>query len=411
MSPFFRGSVRPTKKHPKPWSLNPRLNPDLAKDGPRMSILGLPSTETDVILPVFNSVYGRSSLKEPVAISLNGARDFHTHKAIPEEVDDLPQQSTEAAISETAGVAGRDLSRVDAPAAETPQPVTTTAAETTETVDEPPSAPQPVEEDSPEETIKPAPAEPAPLSQDLSASDDRPLPAAASSSPIVDSTPEESAEPIEVRHQPDKGDAGRESAGAEGKRELFAGSLPAETLPAIDEEAPAAVAAAEEEEPIAVPEAVDPGVSGLESIEEVPEAETPAAAAAADPFGAAKASVGEESSEGVVEKPAVSQLPAAATDEISEVAPEVDAPEPLAPDEEAAEAPVVPRQSVLAAPVAATDEGEAPVTSGTRSSFTGSVSGSVATNEEPLVTDEQLEVSDEFKPGVKMYQMESSQRA
>lgn len=461
MSPFFRGSVRPTKKHPKPWSLNPRLNPDLAKDGPRMSILGLPSTETDVTLPVFNSVYGRSSLKEPVTISLKGVHEDHARQTIPEEAaDELPQQTTETPVAETAGVAEEEPSKVDAPAAETSQLVATssTAAETAKS----PSDPQPVQEESTKAIIPPEPAETAetePLPEDRSL-------LAASSSPVVsevvaaadNGAPEEPSQlPAEGEDQPDEASAGQESEGAEAKRELFAGALSAESLPAIDEEDPAAAAAAEaeEDEPVAVPEVTDLGVStvsGLESIEEVPEAETPAAAE--DPSGAVEAPVEETSDEtpeaseqeikhlpaeavaeaetpeaeaspteetsGVVEEPAVSQAPA--DDEVLEVAsetaaPEATAPEPLVPEQEAAEAPVIPRHSVPTASVAAataTDEdvgGAAPVsTGGTRSSFTGSVSGSVATNEEPLVTDEQLEVSDEFRPGVKMYQMESSQR-
>lgn len=68
MSPFFRGSVRPAKKHPRAWSTNPRLNPDMlgkqqqetgtgTAATPRFSILGLPSQPTDVLLPVFNGVY------------------------------------------------------------------------------------------------------------------------------------------------------------------------------------------------------------------------------------------------------------------------------------------------------------------------------------------------------------------
>ncbi|PSR94000.1 hypothetical protein BD289DRAFT_451561 [Coniella lustricola] len=62
MSPFFRGSVRPAKKHPRAWSTNPRLNPDLNKEEPaRLSILGLPSQPTDVLLPVFNGVYYKPS--------------------------------------------------------------------------------------------------------------------------------------------------------------------------------------------------------------------------------------------------------------------------------------------------------------------------------------------------------------
>lgn len=74
MSPFFRGSVRPPRKHPRPWSLNPRLNPDIAKDGvvaregntatagapaaiPRASIYGVGAHTEEITLPVHNGVY------------------------------------------------------------------------------------------------------------------------------------------------------------------------------------------------------------------------------------------------------------------------------------------------------------------------------------------------------------------
>lgn len=74
MSPFFRGSVRPARKHPRPWSLNPRLNPDIAKDGVaaragnaaaagapttilRASIYGVGANTEAITLPVHNGVY------------------------------------------------------------------------------------------------------------------------------------------------------------------------------------------------------------------------------------------------------------------------------------------------------------------------------------------------------------------
>lgn len=74
MSPFFHGSVRPPRKHPKPWSLNPRLNPDIAKEGaagapdgangttrrpivPRASTYGLGANKEAITLPVHNGVY------------------------------------------------------------------------------------------------------------------------------------------------------------------------------------------------------------------------------------------------------------------------------------------------------------------------------------------------------------------
>ena len=58
MSPFFRGGVRPLRRHPRPWSMNPRLNPDIAKDDGHIDEKGIVET-TEVRLPVTNSLYGR----------------------------------------------------------------------------------------------------------------------------------------------------------------------------------------------------------------------------------------------------------------------------------------------------------------------------------------------------------------
>ena len=57
MSPFFRGSVRPPRRHPRPWSMNPRLNPDIVMDG--TSEKDHPSQTAEIGLPVTNSIYGR----------------------------------------------------------------------------------------------------------------------------------------------------------------------------------------------------------------------------------------------------------------------------------------------------------------------------------------------------------------
>lgn len=90
MSPFFHGGVRPVKKYPRPWSLNPRLNPDLNKGDARMSILGLPSFETGINLPVFNGVYPKpgkdelSDVDEAVIVSSNRDSDLNDENATPE---------------------------------------------------------------------------------------------------------------------------------------------------------------------------------------------------------------------------------------------------------------------------------------------------------------------------------------
>ncbi|KAI3400792.1 hypothetical protein diail_2001 [Diaporthe ilicicola] len=65
MSPFFRGGVRPLRRHPRPWSMNPRLNPDLAKDDAHIDEKGILET-AEVRLPVTNSLYGRPSEFVPV---------------------------------------------------------------------------------------------------------------------------------------------------------------------------------------------------------------------------------------------------------------------------------------------------------------------------------------------------------
>lgn len=61
MSPFFRGSVRPQRRHPRPWSMNPRLNPDLlTTDGhPNERELNLAEPAGIITLPVTNSIYGK----------------------------------------------------------------------------------------------------------------------------------------------------------------------------------------------------------------------------------------------------------------------------------------------------------------------------------------------------------------
>lgn len=98
MSPFFHGSVRPVKRYPRPWSLNPRLNPDLDKgSSTRMSILGLPSFETGTNLPVFNGLYPKpsrpelSKIDEAVVVSLSGdSRAEPTEKQPHDDEHDVP---------------------------------------------------------------------------------------------------------------------------------------------------------------------------------------------------------------------------------------------------------------------------------------------------------------------------------
>ncbi|KAJ4419943.1 hypothetical protein N0V82_004657 [Gnomoniopsis sp. IMI 355080] len=90
MSPFFHGGVRPVKKYARPWSMNPRLNPELNKGDARISILGLPSFETGINLPVFNGVYPKpgkdelSGVDEAVIVSSNRDSDLNDENANPE---------------------------------------------------------------------------------------------------------------------------------------------------------------------------------------------------------------------------------------------------------------------------------------------------------------------------------------
>ncbi|KAJ4386074.1 hypothetical protein N0V93_008966 [Gnomoniopsis smithogilvyi] len=114
MSPFFHGAVRPVKKYPRPWSLNPRLNPDLNKGNARMSILGLPSFETGIDLPVFNGLYPKPSrdeltkVDEAVVVSSNGDLDSESTKEQPHEAG-VPIAQTAEPIS-----VARTLNRANA---------------------------------------------------------------------------------------------------------------------------------------------------------------------------------------------------------------------------------------------------------------------------------------------------------
>ncbi|ROW13608.1 hypothetical protein VPNG_04621 [Cytospora leucostoma] len=58
MSPFFRGGVRPPLRHPRPWSMNPRLNPDLKTDNTNEKGTFI-DDETEIRLPVTNNIYGK----------------------------------------------------------------------------------------------------------------------------------------------------------------------------------------------------------------------------------------------------------------------------------------------------------------------------------------------------------------
>lgn len=501
MSPFFRGNVRPAKKHPRTWSLNPRLNPDLevlGKDNTRLSILGLPTQETDVTLPVFNNVYTKPSLddlKEPVVYTVNG--DSH-----PEPI---PEETT------TEEVHGPATAETDRPApvpavAETthvPEPIDSAALSTIDThanerqpadastearhVEGEPAVEAPVPENV-KATISPKSAEPVPVSTTPANVENWPLPAAlpttngligkGSSEDTFDESagpdtitaddtvpPAETAEVKSVQtdavpaeesalaaetephrdvveapsSDPVGSAAGYESAEAEVTHEMFAGAghveeHPVEHLATIDEEVPAA----ESEEPVVSrPEPVEAheeyALSGLEVIKEEEPAtggteplstgEDPATLRhdeKSEPWANNNSNNTPEIAEGSAPAQAIfhgeeptaaeEQGAAAATprtpavDEMPSVTEDTaDNEQASAQDESAAEGPSIPRHSEAEQPPA----GEYTTRSNRDSVAISSVESSVGMNEEPLVTDEQLEVSDEFKPGVRMYSVET----
>ncbi|ROW10589.1 hypothetical protein VMCG_01788 [Cytospora schulzeri] len=86
MSPFFRGSVRPPRRHPRPWSMNPRLNPDLVMDDANEKENLVEPAE--VRLPVTNSIYGKpiESTAVPDLPATNGRHTTggETQAAVPE---------------------------------------------------------------------------------------------------------------------------------------------------------------------------------------------------------------------------------------------------------------------------------------------------------------------------------------
>lgn len=97
------------KKYARPWSLNPRLNPELSKGNARMSILGLPSFETGIQTPVFNGVYPKpsrddlSNVDEAVVVSSNDHLDSELVKEEPRDIDtEGPVGQPDATINATA---------------------------------------------------------------------------------------------------------------------------------------------------------------------------------------------------------------------------------------------------------------------------------------------------------------------
>lgn len=331
MSPFFRGSVRPSKRHPRPWSLNPRLNPDLGKDDARTSILGLPAQQTDVTLPVFNGVYTKPApaaatawfetttiIKDASVVSLR--EDDFSPLAAPAEI------TRGAALLPPPQETDEDEDEVAAADAEP-----TTPAEEHEAVT-PPSA----EEDA----AWPLPAGPPPAAvEDARATPDPASPPAHVSSPLSWPLP---------RASPESGP--RTPGGDEGDE----GNLGTEAAIAT----PPSPLAGEE------PAGAHEDVSGEEAAAEHEDASSALEAAPAPPAFLH----GELASPGA--EPADFYTPFETADT---------------------------RARMLGAHLGP---------AGVEGSASTPASGSVA--DERLMSEEQLEVSDEFKPGVKMNPVESS---
>lgn len=485
MSPFFRGSVRPVKKHPRPWSTNPRLNPDLGKDNTHLSILGLPIQETDVTLPVFNNIYRRPSLddiRKPVVDAPNG---YSRPEPITEET--TSEEVHEAVIGET------DRPAPVAALAETtdsPEPVGHAAPSTTNTdasqtepavvasseahdVEREPAVDVPAQENV-KDTIssEPLPSSTAsatlenwPFQADITttngfigkdSSEDRFVERAGPETTTADETvpvvetaeTAENAEtepvgtdavPAEVSSVETETEQHHDGAEAPSSDVVSSAagyesapqSLPTETLATISEEAPAA----ENEGPEASTEHVEArekyALSGLEVIkeEDPPVATEEAAASGTEPVAAEDPAHRDEKPENPADHsaPESAQSPASiqtktslrgdtppATEELRAATPRTPAVDHMPTvaedtaedepehDQSPGDTPSIPRHSQVAPPA-----GEYTTRSNRDSIAVSSVEGSVGMNEEPLVTDEQLEVSDEFKPGMRMYPVEA----
>lgn len=345
MSPFFRGSVRPSKRHPRPWSLNPRLNPDLGKDDARTSILGLPAQQTDVTLPVFNGVYTKPApawfetttiIKDASVVSLR--EDDFSPLAAPAEITRgaallPPPQETDEDDEEEVAAADAEP---------------TTPAEEHEAVT-PPSAEE--EEEEEEDAAWPLPAAgppPAVVDEEARATPDPASPPAHVSSPFSWPLPRASPQPAEASaREPGPRTPGGGDEGDEGNLGTEA-AIATPPSPLTSEEP-----AGEHED-----------VSGEEPAAEHEDASSALEAAPAPPAFLH----GELASPGA--EPADFYTPFETADT---------------------------RARMLGAHLGpASVEGSASTPA----------SGSVA--DEPLMSEEQLEVSDEFKPGVKMNPVESS---
>lgn len=449
MSPFFRGNVRPVKKHPRPWSLNPRLNPDAGKDDARLSMVGLPSADTDLALPVFNHTYAtRHSLpqesRKSVVVAADhlegGARPDHLTKIVeptePRGVHDTVPRDAETARVAEPGFAGSTddvvatttttATTTHTDAAQTQPPVITGTQESGTQPESPLQAPALDRHEK--QTVPPAPSDPAPAPRTLA-------PEAGSKTVGGEVQHQQQQQPDVVATAAPTG-AGLETTEGEVKPEVFAGSSPppAESpLPAIDEEDPATAAAVEDEaSPVVLGKQGEAGgstSSGLEAIveeEREPEAEAPLRGreeALAAEITTLNLRGGERSGDGVAGSVVFSSSDEGSLydehddddndDDDADATPEGRARHRAGTfpgDADPAEAPFVPRHSVIL-PGPPTggfggDEDNDASTPGADSfaeSGATSREGSVLTNEEPLMLDEQLEFGDEFRPGVKTF--------
>lgn len=426
MSPFFRGSVRPARKHPRPWSLNPRLNPDLPEDvrsgTPRFSMLGLPIQETEVTLPVFNGVYPKPSSfdhttiaeeEKDASMAMNEKTDEGVH------VEDIGVASTPAMEpvlaeeNETAHVA--EAKEVEPQMQTLMDEVTTSQlAETTTALEAPAVAPapkhltvpannwplpveSPIINDFVKEGADSQPASPVSVEREAA-----PAPEASTESYVLDVSYGEN----EALAEQTSTSVPQEATADPVSHAALSGSIPAEFLPTVKEE-PAAEHSEEEMTPTAE------HAHNVSSQEPDPVAEIPEIRQPVD----TETHHEELQSQEVVEK-----------EEEDE------------DDNDSAEAPSVPRHSpelpagtVDALPpqmlhdeddddddddyeddfetpatgfdhfATAMDEQEEPRYVDEYHPGGATASAEASSIEEPLVSDEQLDVSEEFKPGVRLH--------
>lgn len=452
MSPFFRGSVRPQRKHPRPWSLNPRLNPDIAKDDrdARASIYGVGRKE-EITLPVHNGVY-RDVAERTVGIEAPtvNAAPFVAETGKKEDLPVVNNSSPYAGSLRTAHAAETSGWKTEAIPEESEEGSQETLPTRTDKAETPLAAPDtvatkdvqpevrdretPVEQSREEPEEKALETAPAPLYFDVSetgnpatealpvaestinpgeSSENPPLPAESNATPSEEIETAQAIEPHisepigaeRIEENPSSATAELEPAEQNDLKEASdQSSRAAEVAPAAVEE-PAGASPDAEVQPEEAPAPIEQAPAS----EAVTAAEAPVIQSEVP---AQTIEAGAVPVEGTLTPPPENhrKFDEKAGGEGHEERAETD-------DESAAEAPFVPdhrhtppssrkasAQSDRTTTAAVADHiNEVPPTEmvGSKSDEPTSVEGSIA-NEEPLMLDEQLEVSDEFRPGVKI---------